>query len=211
MLHHFWGIYPIVFNWQNLCTLIFRRLSQFQIANNSPKNGCFYYFQPDGAQVRTNRPFSIGEDKDVHDDKPTTSNCNKIYPTIAKKGASFRFLWFCPDHGHCYGAHIVNGKEGRKDAACSLFTHLTKSPDAIFYDFGCSLEEYCLNREAEFFKCTRFYHDLFHGFSHSCSCMYSSMGLEGMSNLNTSICEQFNSFLQNICRRHISFFICNLW
>ncbi|XP_066921109.1 uncharacterized protein [Clytia hemisphaerica] len=111
------------------------------------------------------------------------------------------------------GAHIVNGQEGRKDAACSLFTHLEIPPEMIFYDFACSLEEYTLNREAEYFRMCRFYHDLFHGPAHSCSSMFNGRGLEGMMQYNTSICEQFNSFLQcikasgkHIIQQHFVFF-----
>ena len=121
---------------------------------NPAKHGRFYYFSEQGSQIRRNRLFKI-DNSGNHDDQPTTSNCKKCYPMVAKRGTSFLFLWFCPSHGHCFGAHIVNGSEGRKDAACSLYTHLEIAPDVIFYDFACSLEEYCLNRKADFFKSTR--------------------------------------------------------
>ena len=166
---------------------------------NPPELGRAYYFTPSGSQVRSTRLFTIdGPTISSHDDVPTTSSCTKNYGKISKKGASFLFLWFCPQHGHCYGCHIVDGCEGRKDPACSLVTHLPKAPDVIFYDFACSLEEYCLNRESGYFKNTRFYHDIFHGFSHNCSKVYSSKGIKGLESVNTSICEQFNSFLQCI-------------
>ncbi|XP_066918896.1 uncharacterized protein [Clytia hemisphaerica] len=155
-----------------------------------PKLGRFYYFNKEGAQVRKNRNF--GEEDE---EKPI---CSKKFPTVAKRGASFLFLWFCPAHGHCYGGHIVDGSEGRKDPMCSLYTHLKVPPEALFYDFACGFEEYSLNREAGFFRCTRFYHDLFHHFNHKCSSVYSSKGLAGMDVLNSSICEQFNSYLQCI-------------
>ena len=117
-------------------------------------------------------------------------------------------------HGHCYGAHVIDGSEERKDAACSLYTHLKVALDVILYDFACSLEEYCLSREADFFKNTRFYHDIFHGFSHSCSPCYSSKGLDDLTPVNTSNCEQFNSFLQcikssvkHMCQEHFMFYL----
>ena len=60
---------------------------------NPPKNGCFYYFNPNGSRIRNNRPFSIDEEGNtVHDDEPTTSSCSKKYPNIAKRGTSFIFL-----------------------------------------------------------------------------------------------------------------------
>ena len=89
----------------------------------------------------------------------------------------------------------MNGGEGRKDPFYSLYRYLEKAPEGVFYDFACSFEEYSLNREAIYFILTRFYHDYFHGFNHNCSPVYSSKGLDGLS-FNTSICEQFNSYLQ---------------
>ena len=179
---------------------------------NPSKNGRLYYFSKDGSQIRKNRLFKI-DDKSTHDDKPTTSAFTKSYPMVAKRGTSFFFLWFCL-HGHCYGAHVIDGSEERKDAACSLYTHLKVALDVIFYDFACSLEEYCLNREADFFKNTRFYHDIFHGFSHSCSPCYSSKGLDDLTPVNTSNCEQFNSFLQcikssakHMCQENFMFYL----
>ena len=168
---------------------------------NPPRLGRAYYFTQDGLQLRDVRKFSIddkGKSKKTHDDIPINSKCTKRYPVVAMKGSTFLFLWFCPMHGHCYGFHIVNGSEGRKDPCFSLYTHLTDAPDSIFYDFACSLEEYCLNRESQYYKNTRFFHDVFHGYSHTCSSVYSSRRLLDFRSVNTSLCEQFNSFLQCI-------------
>ena len=190
---------------------------------NPPSLGRAYYFSPTGSQVRQARAFGIDCKKPdaSHDDAPTTSSCSKRYPMVTRKGSTFLFLWFCPMHGHCYGCHIVDGSEGRKDPANSLYTHLTEAPEVVFYDFSCSLEEYCLNREAGFFKNTRFYHDIFHGYTHNCSPVYSSKGLRGLESVNTSICEQFNSYLQCIkssakqmSQEHFMFFtqfMVNIW
>ena len=124
------------------------------------------------------------------------------------------FLWFCPQHGHCLGYHIITGSEGRKDAHASLYTHLHKPPSNIFYDFACSLSEYSKNRESGFFADTRFFHDIFHGYSHKCCHTYKCNRLDGMNAINTSICEQFNSFLQRIKssaklmkQSHFSFYV----
>ena len=170
---------------------------------NPPRLGRAYYFTSSGKQLRSVRQFSMdvkgkGQSKKTHDDLPTNSSCSKKYPIVAMKGSTFLFLWFCPMHGHCYGFHIVNGSEGRKDPCFSLYTHLTDAPDTIFYDFACSLEEYCLNRESGFYKNTRFFHDVFHGYSHSCSSVYSSKRLLDHRSVNSSLCEQFNSYLQCI-------------
>ena len=68
-------------------------------------------------------------------------------------------------HGHCYGYHIIPGSEGRKNPAASLYAYSEVPPDVVLYDFACSLSEYVHNRESGFFASTRFYHDIFHGFT----------------------------------------------
>ena len=93
---------------------------------------------------------------------------------------------------------MINGSEGRKDPACSLYTHLRKAPLIIFHDFSSGLEEYVFNSEAGYFKNNQFYHDLFQGVNHKCPEVYNSLLSPGNRRWNTSICEQFNSFLQNI-------------
>ena len=112
---------------------------------------------------------------------------------------AYLFLWFDPNHyGHCYGYHIIPSSEGRKDPFASCFLHMANPPDEIFYDFACQLEEYCLNREPQFFLKTRFWHDIFHGYSHKCPPVYRSNRIQSLNHLNTEICEQFNSFIQRI-------------
>ena len=148
------------------------------------------------------------------DDHSSTATCTKYYPKVARKGTTFMFLWFCPNHGHCYGFHIVNGSEGQKDAAYSLYTHLPEAPEILLYEFTCGLEEYCMNKEAGYFKNTRIYHDIFHGYNHGCSPLYSCKDLIGFRGINASICEQFNSFLQcvkssskTMSQKHFMFFM----
>ena len=57
-------------------------------------------------------------------------------------------------------------------------------------DFACCLVEYGLNREAGYFAKTRFYHDIFHGYTHNCPEVYDYTSV-----YNSSICEQYNSFI----------------
>ena len=172
---------------------------------NPPKYGRAYYFNAHGCQVRKVREFSIDKDKDkdkqqpIFDDKPDLP-CDKRYPVVSKKGTTYVFLWFCPLHGHCYGFHIIPGSEGRKDPSASLITHSNIAPDDILYDFACSLSEYTKNREAGFFAKTRFFHDVFHGYVHKCSSAFKCNRLLGTNAINSSICEQFNSYIQKIKR-----------
>lgn len=163
---------------------------------NPPKLGRAYYFRHDGCQIRQFRTFTVDERSSTID--AADHACRKKFPVVTTKASTFLFLWFCPIHGHCYGFHIVNGSEGRKDPPCSLFNHLEKPPSIIYYDFACSLEEYFLNRENGYVKNTRFYHDIFHSYNHKCSSVYKSQNMKGLDYVNSSICEQFNSYLQCI-------------
>ena len=43
-----------------------------------------------------------------------------------------------------------------------------------------------------------FFHDVFHGFTHSCSAAFKCSHLRSFDGINSSICEQFNSFIQKI-------------
>ena len=193
---------------------------------NPAKYGRAYYFSQSGEKLRNARKFSIDtkkSDNNPYDDPPADfDKCDKYFSktSVSAKGTSNLFLWFCPIHGHCYGFHLTNA-EGRKDPAASLYTHLKQPPQDIFYDFACNLQEYCLNRESDFYKDVRFFHDIFHGFSHKCSTAYRSSRLHGFECINSEICEQFNSFIQCIkpsgrqmSQEHFCFylqFFLNIW
>ena len=124
------------------------------------------------------------------------STTSEKYPSITLKGSIDIFLWFCLHHGHCYGFHIIDGSEGRKDSATSLISYLKVVPKVIFYNFPYSLEEYRFNRES---GNTQFYHDIFHDFSHSCSPAYNSKLLSVLG-VNTSF-QKKDLFA---CSRHLS-------
>ncbi|XP_053384247.1 uncharacterized protein LOC128550109 isoform X2 [Mercenaria mercenaria] len=172
---------------------------------NPEKFGRAYYFNEYGMKLRNVRKFSIDTDRTVrnnvdHDDETMDfDRCHKLFSKTqtSARGTSNLFLWFCADHGHCYGFHMT-GAEGRKDPAASLYSYLEKPPHDIFYDFACNLQEYCLNRESGYYKDVRFFHDIFHGYSHKCSCAFRSSRLQGFETVNSEICEQFNSFIQCI-------------
>ena len=83
-----------------------------------------------------------------------------------------------------------------------------------FYDFACQLSEYCLNREPELFKNTRFWLDLFHAIGHLCGINFKSGRVFGLEGVNTEMCEQVNSFLQcikytgaHLSQDHFTFFL----
>jgi hypothetical protein len=173
----------------------------------NPETGIAYYFTPSGDSVRSLPLYKV-----VGESSSTT--CSKIYPQVSHGGYSYTFFWFCPIHGHCYGFHAINGPEGRKDPFASLYKYMPVAPEEIFYDFACSLSEYCLNREPEFFRGTRFWHDIFHRFSHKCSKSFCSSRIMSLHHINSEICEQFNSYLQcikytasHLQQSHFTFFL----
>jgi hypothetical protein len=115
----------------------------------NPESGVAYYFTPTGEQVRKLPCYEMNKiGGNNYDDPPVAGEaCKKWYPLVSKKGFCNVFLWFCPIHGHAYGFHLIPGSEGRKDPFASLYKYLPEAPQHIFYDFACSLSEYCLNRE----------------------------------------------------------------
>ena len=70
--------------------------------------------------------------------------------------------------------------EGRKDPPAALYTHKALPPKIVFYDQECSVSEYVKNRESGFFKNTRFYHDILHGFTHKCCPTFRCSTLNGL-------------------------------
>ena len=176
---------------------------------NPETTGRAYYFTDHGGRVRDLPKYNGGIDD------PSASKCRKQYQDATKGGSTFLFLWFDPLHGHCYGCHIIPQSEGRKDPFASALLYMDRAPTELFYDFSCQLEEYSLNREPGFWRNTRFFHDIFHGYSHKCSSVYNSKRLPALkSGINSEICEQFNSYIQKIkysaramSQSHFMFFV----
>ena len=167
---------------------------------NPPRYGCAYYFTNSGERLRHLPTYTINSDcHSLNYDDVITEMCHKKFPVVSQQGTTYLFLWFDPLHyGHCYGYHMIPGSEGRKDPFSSAYIYMKEAPEEVFYDFSCQLEEYCLNREPGFWRETRFFHDVFHGFSHKCPVVYKSKRLLPLRSVNTEICEQFNAFIQRI-------------
>ena len=96
------------------------------------------------------------------------SACKKnCYPHSTKSVCFYLFFIFDPVHyGHCYGFHIIQN-EGCKD-------------------------EYCLNREPQFWRGCHFWHDVFHGYH---PLTYNSRRIESLKTVNSEVCEQLNSYV----------------
>ena len=163
---------------------------------NPEKQGTAYYFTKHGGRLREMPQYVVTKEKTSDD---TDKTCHKAFYNATKGGTTFLFLWFDPLHGHCYGFHVITSSEGRKDPFSSAYLFMETPPTEIFYDFSCQLEEYCLNREPKFWRCCRFYHDIFHGFSHKCPYVYMSKRIPALDiGINSEICEQFNAYIQKI-------------
>ena len=134
-----------------------------------PSSGSAYYFTEHGEQICEMPEYRVsGRITTANYDEPPVVDgvCYKKFPRAHTAGFGYLFLWFCPIHGHAYGFHLIQGGEGHKDPFSSLYKYLETPPKDVFYDFACQLSEYCLNREPELFKNTRFWHDLFHAIGH---------------------------------------------
>ena len=124
--------------------------------------------------------------------------CSKNFQKANRYGSCACFLFVCPKHGHCYGFHVINGAEGRKDPFSALLKYLPKAPRLLFYDFACQLSEYALNREPGYFSNTEFFHDIFHSVNHTCPYAFQCESIADKRCINTSAAEQFNSYFVKI-------------
>ena len=174
----------------------------------NPEEGRAYYFAGHGQQLRKLPKYGKAGGPAGRDP------CRKDFPRPSKHGWSHLFLWFCAKHEHCYGFHIISGSEGRKDPFASAYQYMENAPDHVWYDFSCSLCEYALNREPYFFRETRFWLDEFHSYHHTCGDNHKSQRVADVPHPNTSVCEQFNSYLKNFLyfqthqtQSHFTFFL----
>ena len=131
---------------------------------------------------------------DIYDDAPEHDVCSKRKAASPTGGFNFTVFCFCPMHGKCWGFHSMPAAEGPFRFLICLFPKSTSW--ALLW--CCLFIEWILNRDPAYFQQTRFWHDLFHGFSHKCPLSLRSSCLPTFDVLDTEICEQFNSFLQNI-------------
>ncbi len=162
----------------------------------NPSLGTSYYFTESGKQLRKLPKYSANAEARVREQ--AQDKCTKMYPQVSYGGVGYMFLFFCPLHGHCYGFHLIDGAEGRKDPFAALFKFKEEAPKEMFYDNACQLNEYCLSREPKYFQSMRSWHDIFHGMTHKCGLCFKCQRVKGLTSANSEICEQFNSYLKTI-------------
>lgn len=127
----------------------------------------------------------------------STSDCKKKRDlVIGHRERTSLWIWTCLKHSMVAGYHVIKRGEGKRDAVCSLYRFKRKSPKVVMVDFACHAEECGLNWLPEYFKDTAFLHDIFHGYGHVCSSRFGSHDLPSKPCANSSLMEQFNSFLQ---------------
>ena len=135
--------------------------------------------------------------------------CGKYYEKYKKPGlvGGLMVLWCC--HSVCVGFHIIPTYEGRNDVFSALYTQWPTAPKVVVYDFACQLAPYCLLREPQFFRNTRFLVDQFHASGHTkCSKASSSTYVmqfdPNLQVINTSAAEVGNSGAAKI-RKSVSY------
>ncbi|XP_063419439.1 uncharacterized protein LOC134702470 [Mytilus trossulus] len=108
------------------------------------------------------------------------------------------FTLFCP-HGICYGFQVMKCHESPDVPFTLLRTRFRKAPKLVIYDNACSLQAYCLNRDANFFLETQFRVDGLHFKNHkACGPSFELKSYPQFTDLNSQVVEQSNSRLQRV-------------
>eukprot|EP00736_Rhodelphis_marinus_P013988 Rmarinus@m.18561 len=109
------------------------------------------------------------------------------------------FIISCLDCKRVIGWTVLRQAESLRTLFEILMTRWKVMPEVIIYDAACRFESYCLNREPERFKHTRFFIDDFHIRNHKrCSPAYEVKQHAEYGDYATSFAEQVNSRLNRI-------------
>lgn len=145
-------------------------------------------------------PTVHGKGKYKADGQQDKDNCRKEgyrHPTLTPG----IFTVYCP-HGICYGFEAMTECESPKVPFAIFKTRFPKAPDVIIYDNACNLHKYCLSREPDYFKNTRFLVDKFHWKCHiACSEGYNMeryTACVDTQTINSQINEQANAGLKRL-------------
>jgi hypothetical protein len=135
--------------------------------------------------------------------------CGKYYETYKKPSLVGGLMVLWCRHSICVGFHVIPTFEGRNDVFSALYTHWPTAPKVVVYDFACQLAPYCLLREPQFFRDTRFLVDQFHASGHTkcskaSSSTYAMQFDPNLQVINTSAAEVGNSGAAKI-RKSVSY------
>jgi len=133
----------------------------------------------------------------------------KYYETYRKAGLVGGLMVLWCQHSICVGFHVIPTCEGRNDVFSALYTQWPTAPKVVVYDFACQLAPYCLIREPNFFRNTRFFVDQFHASGHTkcskaSSSTYAMQFDPSLQAVNTSVAEVGNSGAAKI-RKSVSY------
>ena len=165
-----------------------------------PSSGSAYYFTEHGDQICKMLQYRVsGRITTANYDEPPIVDgvCNKKFPRAHTAGFGYLFCGFV----QYMSMHMDFISYKVEKSARTPLAHCTstwKHHQKMFSMTACQLSEYCLNREPELFKNTRFRHNLFHAIGHKCGICFKSGRVCGLEGINTEICEQVNAFLQCI-------------
>ena len=181
------------------------KFTDHSVANAQPSSrpnpaidGFRSFMTPDGISVRSSWPLPRDAIKQIHSET-NCEGCSKA--TVQQHSHSQRTgLWItlCMVHETIIEYHLIKNGEGRRDCLIPLFRFKKEPPEAVFCDTACFCEESGLKWLPGFFKHTKWFHDLFHGYAHVCPSVFTCNTTARYSWVNTSLMEQCNRFFQSI-------------
>ncbi len=164
---------------------------------NPASTGIRYNMSKHGSSVRTSWPLPEDSQKRLDTELGSCDGCKKVrWRYTGHRQRAGLWVYMCMEHEFVIGYHIMKHGEGRRDGIIPPYRFMENPPEAIFGDYVCGWEETALNLMPGFYRLVQFFHDIFHGCIHTCSERFCSRGLDQFASINTSLMEQFNSFLQ---------------
>ena len=164
---------------------------------NPATSGQRYFLSEDGKPVRASWPLPAElVDHHTHEEFSTSGCSKKRFGIIGHRQRSGLWILVCMRHESIIGFHIMPGAEGKRDLLYPLYKYKEDPPKQIWVDFGCGCNEMALNYLAEHYGDTEFFVDAFHNYSHKCPSCFESKRFPEYGEINTSLMEQINSFLQ---------------
>ena len=169
-----------------------------------PTDGWRSFFTEHGRALRTDWPIPKSAEKQLKGWETSEDGCSKLRTaSVSRNQRSGLWIYTCMKHQTIVGFHVMGFAEGRRDCLLPLYKFKENPPEVIFCDTACLCEEAGMNWLPHFYKHTKFYHDIFHGYTHVCSGCFDSTRSPKYNEISTSLVEQCNSYLQGlrgVCR-----------
>ena len=164
-----------------------------------PTDGYRFFFKDHGRPIRDVWPLPDSARRQIKGWEASQEGCNKLRTvSVAKKQRSALWIFMCMRHQTIIGYHVMGSAEGRRDCVIPLYKFSESPPKVLFCDTACHCDEAGLNWLPHYFKHMKKFHDIFHGYAHVCSDVFDSRRGDEYNNIQTSLLEQCNSFLQSL-------------